>query len=96
MTGSKAKLILLGAELLAIVILNAIHLWQRDTKSKPAGARVAKVAGRPVYRFPFLERGPKKKVPQKEQQPYIWTPNPQFRRNRQTDPKNDTPETPST
>lgn len=91
------KLVLLGAELLAILILRGIYLWRKDNSSKPAGARVEKVAGRPVYRFPFLDHAPKKKTEhKKEQKPYSWKPNPQFHRKRPPAQPSDSPETQST
>lgn len=83
------KLVLLGAELLAILVLRGIYLWRKH-QTRPTGSRVEKVAGRPVYKMPFVEVAAQKKEPK----PFIWKPNPRF--NRKTDPQSDSPETRST
>ena len=43
---------LLGAEILAIAMLRAIYVYQRDT-ALPRGSNVRWIHGIPVARFPF-------------------------------------------
>lgn len=63
---TRTKLILIGAEVLAIVVLRLVYVWSKNRMPRPEGSNVDKVGGRPVFRNPFQKKDnkckPKKRI----------------------------------
>lgn len=80
---NKARLLLFGAELLAIALLRLTFMLRRD-KTLPRGSKVPWIKGKPVFKNPFFAKKPE--PPRSETfSAGGWTPPPRGRNMRVPD-----------